>query len=200
MRLRQAAVIAAVLAVCCSRSDRSTPAAAGAPANATLSRVSLAAGSVPADGVTPAAVNVTVRDDAGKAISGAQVALSYTGKATIVAPAVVTDAGGNAAFKLTATEPTAGVITATVTSSAAVQLAASPSLDFHGCSSGQFVNGACVPPPFLLFPPAIETSWAGVNPREFGSPRTGTTAAVTSTRSRTCSRLRRTRMASPLRT
>jgi hypothetical protein len=65
---------------------------------------------------------------------------------------------------VTSSTPTTGVVTATVDETS---VASAPTLAFHDCDYGAFVNGACVPPPFVLLPPAVPASWGGVDPMDF---------------------------------
>jgi hypothetical protein len=156
---------AAVLAASCSSPSSSPEGEPRRPAASPLnSRVALVAGSVAADGTTPATVTVTVRDDAGAAIAGAPVLLAYAGSGTVTALQPTTDATGTARFAVTAPSPTVGAVTATVD---AAPLGGAPTLAFHGCEYGGFVNGACAPPPFVLLPPAVPASWGGVKPTYF---------------------------------
>ncbi len=126
--------------------------------------MALKAGSVAADGTTPATVTVTVRDDDGNAVSGRAVALSYeTGTGTSSLSAT-TDARGTALFAMTSGTATQGTILAEV---GATVLTDQPTLSFHDCEYGGFVNGACAPPPFVLLSPAAPAAWGGVRPTTF---------------------------------
>ena len=151
------------LAVACSSSSSSVPPPAGPPASATRSRVALSVGSVAADATTPALVTVTVRDEEGRPVAGAPVTVAYAG-GTVVPVAPTSDAQGVATFKVTAGSVETGAVVATASGT---QIAQAPTLAFHGCEYGTFVNGACAPPPFVLLPPAVPASWGGVNPESF---------------------------------
>lgn len=152
---------AAVLAVSCSSSK---PGSKLPPASPSNSRVTLRAGSVAADGATRASVTVTVRDAGGSVISGAPVALTYTGDGSVTPSSATTGANGTATFSVTSSTPTVGVVTATVDQTS---VASAPKLTFHDCEYGAFTNGACAPPPFVLLPPAAPASWGGVKPMDF---------------------------------
>ncbi len=148
------------LTLACGGSSAPPPTPPGPPPpapSAAESRVSLSSGSVAADGVTPAQVTVVVRDGQGEAIAGVPVTISYAGEATPEQGTVVTDASGAATFRLTASAPTSGAVTATVAAETPVVREAPAELAFHGCA-GAFSNGACVPPPWIALPPATPTS------------------------------------------
>ena len=85
------------------------------PVDADASRVSASPAFVPADGVTPATVTVSLTDSLGIPISGKDVTLAGSPDVATIMPdaAVVTDANGQATFTVTSTTGGAVVFTAT---------------------------------------------------------------------------------------
>jgi len=131
------------------------------------SRIRVSAGSVPADGTTPATITVMVRDGARDPIPGVQVAIGYSGTADIPAAVVTTGHDGSAVFRIIAAAATSGTVTATATNGPSVVLGTGTTLSFHGCANGHFFNGMCAPSPFVRLAPALPTSWGGAQPTAF---------------------------------
>jgi len=105
---------------------------AGAPTPAT-STVTVVAPSGPADGLSPDAVVVTVRDHDGNPVEGADVSLSHSGHATFTPtpPNAVSDSTGGATFVIA--DATAEVVT--VTAKATGNAVGSASVSFTGISA-----------------------------------------------------------------
>ena len=96
----------------------------GAP-SATRSAVTVAAPSVPADGVDTDTVTATVEDAAGNPVAAETVSLTATGSAAVTPPSATTSALGQAAFAVS--DATAQQVTLTATAGAGTAKAALPS-------------------------------------------------------------------------
>jgi alpha-tubulin suppressor-like RCC1 family protein/protocatechuate 3,4-dioxygenase beta subunit len=102
-----------------------------APASASASTVAVDRTTVPADGVTPAVVTVTVLDTIGRPMNGQSVQITYSGSGSVSPASTSTGPLGTATFGVTASAPTTGTVTATVDpGSSPLTLSAAPGLSF----------------------------------------------------------------------